>query len=1127
MNIRRGVFCETTSCFSLLVMLVAIMFSSCSNELPEKRVLVFSKTDGYRHESISVGKMAIMKLGEENGFRVDTTENANFFVTDSLKRYSAVVFLNTTQNVLDYRQQAHFERYVQAGGGFVGIHSAADTEYHWPWYVKLVGASFESHPEQQNANIDVLDHDHLSTQNLPEKWERFDEWYNYKNINPNVNVLATLDESTYKGGKNGDPHPIAWYHEFDGGRAFYTGLGHTKESYSEPEFLQHLSGGINYAIGDNILDYDLTHSPLPPDENNFVKDVLIQRLDEPTELEVFDGGKILFAQRKGELILYDLNNKSTKTIAKINVNNTFEDGLVGLAKDPNYNENHWIYLYYAPAGDEWVNVLSRFVFIADTLLQNTEKVMLKVPVQRATCCHTGGSIEFGPGGLLYLSTGDDTNPFNDKALKVNAEGNGPMNDLPGWENWDARRSSANTNDLRGKILRIKPEVDGTYSIPDGNLFPKDGSQGKPEIYVMGCRNPYRISIDQKTGILYYGDVGPDASENTAKGPRGHDEVNQVKEPGFFGWPLFVGNNFAYADIDYQTGEIGPLYDPLNPINNSPNNTGMRELPPAQPAMVYYPYAVSKEFEDLGTGGRNAMAGPVYYSNLYKNSEYKLSSYYDGKFFFYDWIRDWIMAATFDENHDLIYYEPFLPSVKFANIMDFTIGPDGVIYMLEYGTNWFTMNNDATLSRILYSDGNKIPIAVAEVNSQYGSAPFTVSLNAANSYDFDAKDKLSYSWILDDEEISTEESFDYTIDQPGVYQFTLAVSDQHGETGEEMVAIYVGNSYPEVDIDFAGNRSFYWDGREIDYSVKVNDQEDGKYPGEVDENKIAFTIDYLEGFDKTMEEAGHQVKADLLNGAQLIEDNNCFACHRVDEESNGPMYIEVAKRYVESDQVTKMLSEKIINGGSGNWGERMMSANPNVTQEEAAAMVKYILSLNDTEPKMPLSGTYAFDEHTSNGNGNYQFKLTYKDKGANGIEPLSTTKTYLFKPTTIEAEDYSDVLNGRPLDLRDNVGRGVSRLENDSYLVYQGIDLSGVTAIKLVCSSSEPVRIEIRQGGVDGMLVAENTFNDLSDHFSELSMTVRGQNSQLSDLYLIFKGEADFERRFFIDKLKFEFSDTVQ
>lgn len=211
-------------------------------------VLIFSKTNGYRHASIPAGIEAIKKLGLANQFSVDATEDSLEFTDENLAKYKAVIFLSPTGDVLGDEQQKAMEHFIQKGGGFVGIHAASDCEYNWPWYVKMVGASFLSHPEQQMAKLIVVDKNNIATKHLPGIWERKDEWYNFKNLNPEVQVLLKIDETSYKGGKNGDNHPMAWYHEYDGGRAFYTELGHTDESFVEPAYLQHLLGGIIYAL---------------------------------------------------------------------------------------------------------------------------------------------------------------------------------------------------------------------------------------------------------------------------------------------------------------------------------------------------------------------------------------------------------------------------------------------------------------------------------------------------------------------------------------------------------------------------------------------------------------------------------------------------------------------------------------------------------------------------------------------------------------------------------------------------------------------------------------------------------------------------------------------------------------
>jgi type 1 glutamine amidotransferase len=239
--------------FFLFLFAISLFSLSCNKRSGNPKILVFSKTAGYHHNSISKGIQAIQKLGTENNFDVDTTTDAALFNEDSLAKYAAIVFLNTTDTtdvLLNHYQEAAFERYIQAGGGFVGVHAAADAEYHWGWYGRLVGGYFNSHPAQQEAILNVVDNTHPSSKHLSKQWKRKDEWYNFKNLSKDVKVLITIDENSYEGGTNGASHPISWYHDFDGGRAFYTGLGHTDESYSEPAFLQHLLGGIQYAMGE-------------------------------------------------------------------------------------------------------------------------------------------------------------------------------------------------------------------------------------------------------------------------------------------------------------------------------------------------------------------------------------------------------------------------------------------------------------------------------------------------------------------------------------------------------------------------------------------------------------------------------------------------------------------------------------------------------------------------------------------------------------------------------------------------------------------------------------------------------------------------------------------------------------
>jgi type 1 glutamine amidotransferase len=231
----------------ILCFLIVFVFSFIT-EAKSQKILVFYKTAAYKHLSIPAGIAAIYKLGEEHNFIVDTSSNSNVFDINTLKNYQTVVFLSTSGDILNSQQQSQFEQYIRSGGGFVGIHGASAGEYDWTWYGRLVGAVFDGHPIQQQATFKVVGKKHPATNHLPAEWNIKEEIYNFKNINPNIKVILTVDESSYQGGTNGAFHPVAWYHKFDGGRSFYTALGHADDKYLNPLFLKHVLAGIQYAM---------------------------------------------------------------------------------------------------------------------------------------------------------------------------------------------------------------------------------------------------------------------------------------------------------------------------------------------------------------------------------------------------------------------------------------------------------------------------------------------------------------------------------------------------------------------------------------------------------------------------------------------------------------------------------------------------------------------------------------------------------------------------------------------------------------------------------------------------------------------------------------------------------------
>ncbi|HSB94656.1 MAG TPA: ThuA domain-containing protein [Flavitalea sp.] len=1072
-------------------MAFAISLYACKSKRSDKpRILVFSKTSGFRHSSIPAGKAALLKLGQENNFDVDTTENAAYFTEDSLQKYAAVVFLNTTMDVLNNYQEADFERYIQSGGGFVGVHSATDTEYDWGWYGRLVGAYFNGHPQVQEAVIKVVDKNNPATAHLPAEWKRTDEWYNFKKFNKDVKVLLSIDEKSYQGGTMNNDHPMSWYHDYDGGRAFYTELGHTDESYSDPLYLKHLLGGIQYAIGENKKpDYDKATTLRVPDEDRFTKTVLTQgTLFEPTEMTILPNLDILVAQRRGEFMLYKHGDSTVKQVGFLNVyfktsvaGANSEEGLLGLQADPDFAKNNFVYAFYSPV-DTSVNRLSRFVFKNDSLDLKSEKIILQFYEQREICCHTGGSIAFGPDRLLFVSAGDNSTPFNQPNSAFINNGFAPLDQRPGRLQYDARRTAGNTNDLRGKILRIRMNEDGTYSIPDGNLFKPGQEKTKPEIFVMGNRNPYRISVDKKKGYLYWGEVGPDSGVDSmeTRGPRGYDEVNQARTAGFYGWPLFVGNNYAYHDYDYNTGKSGPAFDAAKPMNTSANNTGLTELPPARPAFIWYPYAASPDFPQMGTGGRTAMAGPVYYTDMYPK-ETRLPDYYNNKFFSYEWIRGFFKVITMTPEGDFDKMEPFISSTQLNSPIDVEVGPDGKLYILEYGSGWFSKNADAGISRIDYNSGNRAPkIKDITVNKTSGALPLTVEVKVDAS-DPETKD-LTYRWHIGTETKETRTpSLSHTFTTAGSREIFVEVVDEEKKaTKSGSVNVYAGNEAPSVQVNVNGNKTFYFPDVPVSYSVVTTDKEDKQT---IDSNLVIST-DYQEGFDRAATPQGHVIMTEAMTGKSIVSGLDCKACHKVDVKSVGPAFKDVAAKYASDPNSVAYLVNKIIKGGGGVWGEVAMPAHPSLKIEDAKMIVTYIKSLAATNTRsLPAKGTVVptmgkpFNQDAS-----FLISASYTDNGGNNIQPLTGFGSYLLRSPSM---DFSGITNLKGYTKFEVDDRYVGVIPNEeAYFSIDSIDLSGIKTVEFMYGAQKgPSRgysLEIRLDKQDGEILGKGSLTSLPD-----------------------------------------------
>jgi cytochrome c len=353
---------------------------------------------------------------------------------------------------------------------------------------------------------------------------------------------------------------------------------------------------------------------------------------------------------------------------------------------------------------------------------------------------------------------------------------------------------------------------------------EDTTQGRPEIFAMGCRNPYKITVDKTTNIVYWGEVGPDASDNDEKGPRGYDEINQAKKSGNYGWPYFIGNTEPYAQVDFTNNTVGVKNNPQAPANPSVYNTGLKNLPPVQAPLIWYPYDKSDVFPQLGSGGRTAIAGPFYTYNAQNNSSIAFPEYFDHAFFISDWMRNWIKVVRLTKEDKLERIEDFMPASTFQKPISLKFGPDGALYVLEFGSLWGG-NADSKLVRVEYIKGNRPPVAEVKVDKLAGSLPLKVQFSAGGSHDYDEGDKLTYQWTFEGKQIqSDKKEAAYTFSRPGAYKVKLTVHDKEGKSDTASVLIKVGNSIPNVALNVNNTGMFYSD--TIRYRVAVTDKEDG-------------------------------------------------------------------------------------------------------------------------------------------------------------------------------------------------------------------------------------------------------------------------------------------------------------
>ena len=853
-----------------------------------------------------------------------------------------------------------------------------------------------------------------------------------------------------------------------------------------------------------------TQDPSKPEDNRFTPVTLTTpgTLDEPMVFQVLDDTTAFIIERRGNVKKLDQVTKTVTVLGHIPVFTENEQGLIGFILHPRFRDNRWAYIYYAHEKQSKF-VLSRFE-LRDSLLRSTEKIMIEIPCDRGNTSHTGGGMTWDRNGNLYLTIGNNTG----NSLYSQTD------QREGYSNFDDQRGAANTNNLRGKILRVHPEDDGSYSIPGGNLFPKGTASTRPEIFIMGNRNPWRIHVDSKTGFVYWGEIGPDADSDSENGPMGYDELNQARGPGFFGWPYFIGENQAYPMYDYLKQQPGPKQDPAKPLNNSRNNTGLKTLPPAQPAFIAYPYRSSEKYPLVGSSSRCAIGGPVYRKEDFRKPKRPFPAYYEGKWLAADLSRFWIMSIAMKENGDYESMERFLPEYHPQQPIDIKFGPHGDLYVLEYGSNTANSPSESKLVRIEYNAGNRKPIVKIACDKRGGALPLSIQLTSTGTVDYD-KDNLTYKWtVTGPENVESAEStqtFSAQLTKPGVYEARLNVTDAAGAENSATLKIIAGNEPPSVALLVRGNQDFFFPGTRFDYEINVSDKEDGSLKeGTIDADAIAFTIDYVSaGFDYVDVTLGH-AKVDAATryavAETMISRSDCRSCHHNDAVGVGPAFSKIAERYKGRSDAAEYLSSKILKGSAGVWGnEAAMPAHPDMADADVVTIAKYILGINTRKSIQP-TGRFKPDVPKSDkGNGKWIIRAAYTDKPHDALPSLTTERVQILRSPILQAVD-ADEINGAIRDHLDEYTFLTAKPQTN--IGFKDIDLTDVKEIHLVPNWHlydiyKGGKVTVRIGSVNGEIIGETELKP-----QQFNMRYRGA----------FGGLDDKEKMEAVKKLKLPFLD---
>ena len=660
------------------------------------KVLVVTATDAKKRTKLAkLAEKRLVAATRAEGLRPVLVRAKKQLTPKAINGAAAVVFAGGSGTILSSAAEKALNERVRNGAGVAFFGSALNLQPKSSDFATLLGAEPEATDAPKSAEVQFVDHVHPATAQLPGRWRVSAPWVKLKKSPVGrVHVLGWVDEKSYKPGEKlgmGVEHPIAWCRELVDGRALTNTLGATSGIWNSKVFRRHLAGSIAYVAGRRSGDCGATVW------SNWKRTVIDTDITDGTQLDVGPDGRVYYIEHTASTLkIYDPIADIVKEAGYIPSTPGLGQGLLGLAVDVDFLKTRWVYMYYHVG---LTGRLSRFTLTPeDTLDMLSEKVLLTV--QNTGVDHNGGGLVMAGNGDLFLAIGANDMPHFDGQY-------GSRNPTPGVgqaTQTDSEITTQNTLSLLGKVLRIHPEDDGTYSIPRGNMFPPGTPDTLPEIYSMGHRNAFHVKYDDLTGELLEGDVGPDGLEDDpVRGPRGYDEFNLIKGPANYGWPYCIGPNLPYNDIDSVTGQgTGKPFDCKKLVNRS--GPGLKELGPASKPFIWYPYGVGADFPEMseawlgGTdGGRLAIPGPRY--RPFKGSRMPL--FYDNSWFIADWTRNWIKQVILDDDGGVLRIQRFAPDRGVQAPMDMDIGADGSLYVIEWGGQTIPVGNPLAAKVVRY------------------------------------------------------------------------------------------------------------------------------------------------------------------------------------------------------------------------------------------------------------------------------------------------------------------------------------------------------------------------------------------------------------------------------------------